>query len=383
MKLTLLSMLAGLMTIIGPRSVHGQTVDQAKLLEYYQAQKYVDAAAYLKSVYTEPVTDPVALRNLAYTAQMAGKLTDAETYYTRLYNIDSTRSSVLNSLAGINLRRGNLVKAGDYFGRILAADTANFYVLTQLANISLRQRDTVHLISYLEQANRVNAEDADVASDLSDRYVEKRRFKDAEGVLSKAIAVDSQNVILLQSLIKLTHKQRKWPETVKVGNQLLKLGDGGYQTAIKLGQAYFNLKNYECCLEVLANLDMMQQTEASYYYMGMSFKRLKRYPQAIENLEKAISEGISPAIASYYGEIGNSYNETKRNLRALTAYQKGLQFGDSPMIFYSLATLYDTDLKKKALAVRYFKKYLATRPASDQQALVDYTKSRITALTER
>lgn len=364
-------------------TARAQTANDALLLEYYQGQRYVEAANYLKGVYKEPVNDQVALRNLAYTSQMAGKLVDAESYYTRLFNIDSTKLSVLNSLAGINLRRGNLNKAGYYYKQIIAKDTANFYVLTQLANISSRNGDTVNFSGYLIKANQINPEDADVASDLSDWYVSTKKFKPAEEVLSKAIAVDSQNVTLLQSLILLTHKQKKWPETIKVGLQLLQLGDGTFQTALKLGQAYYMLKNYTCCLEVLANLQANQQTESSYYFMGMSYKGLKNYTKAIKYFELAIKDGISPSIPTYYGEMAGSYQENKHLKKAVWAYQKGLTFDeDNAMIFYSLATIYDTDLKDRASAVKYFKKYLGTHPPLKQQALIDYTKSRITALAK-
>lgn len=358
-------------------SLKAQTANDATLLEFYQGQRYLEAAAYLKSIYKEPINDPVALRNLAYTSQLAGKLADAEGYYQRLYAIDSTKTNVLNSLAGINLRRGNLLKAGAYYTRIIAVDTANFYVLTQLSNIALRTGDTTNYVKYLIKGNLVNPEDPDVASDLSNWYVDKKKFIPAENVLSKAIQADTQNVDLLRSLLKLTHRQKKWPETVKTGIQLQQLGDGSYPTAFKLAQAYYGLKNYICCLEVLANLSNIEQTESSYYYMGMCYESLKKYDKAVPYFESAIKEGISPSIATYYGEMARSYQEVNKINKALNAYQKGLQFSNSPMIFYSLATLYDEKLKNKAQAVRYFKKYLSSNPPISQQALINYAKSRV------
>jgi len=360
-----------------------QTANDATLLDFYQGQRYLEAAAYLKSIYKEPVTDPIALRNLAYTSQLAGKLVDAEGYYQRLFDIDSTKTNILNSLAGINLRRGNLAKAGAYYTRIIAVDTANFFVLNALSNIALRTGDTTNYIKYLTRGNRVNPEDPDVAADLSNWYVDKKKFTLAENALNKAINADTQNVVLLQSLLKLTHRQKKWPETVETGLQLLQLDDGTYSTAFKLAQAYYGLKNYICCLEVLANLSSMAQTESSYYYMGMCYQSLKKNEKAVKYFDLAIKEGISPSIATYYGEMARSYQEINQTKKALNAYQKGLQFADSPIIFYSLATLYDEKIKNKAQAVKYFKKYLSTNPPVSQQALIDYTKSRVTLLNNK
>ena len=140
------------------------------------------------------------------------------------------------------------------------------------------------------------------------------------------------------------------------------------------------MKNYTCCIETLEGLQENQQNENSYYYTAMSYKALKNYKKAVELFQLAIKDGISPSIATYYGELAGSYQENKQVKKAVLAYQKGLQFEDSPMIFYSLATLYDTDLKDKAKAVKYYKKFLSTNPSVKQQALVEYSKGRIGTL---
>jgi tetratricopeptide (TPR) repeat protein len=370
-------------TLIFIGSAYSQTVNDATLLDYYQGQRYLEAVNYLKSIYQEPINNPVALRNLAYASQMASKLADAEGYYQRLYDLDSTKLNVLTSLAGINLRRGNLDKAGRYYKKLIATDSTNFIVLKQLADIGYRKNDTSSYVKYLSKANFINPEDPDVASDLSNWYVNSKRNPLAEQVLKKAITADPENVVLMQSLIKLQHAQENWAETIKTGTQLLQKGDGSYQTMIKLAQAYYRLKNYTCCLETLAGMDQMQQNETSYYYMALSYKALKRYNKAIENFDLAINDGISPAIPSYYGEMAGSYQETKRFKKAVQLYERGLTFDERPMLLYSLATLYDTDLKDKAKAVKYYKKYLSTNPPALQRVYVDYTKSRITALGSR
>ncbi len=367
-------------SIITIGTIHAQKVNDATLLDYYHGQRYLEAVNYLKSVYQEPIIDPTALRNLAYASQMASKLADAESYYQRLYDLDSTKLNVLTSLAGINLRRGNLDKAGRYYKKLIAADSTNYIVIKQLADISDRKSDTTNYVKYLAMANKLNPEDADVAGLLSNWYVNTKRNPLAEKVLNKAIAADPENVVLMQSLIKLLHAQEKWVETIKVGSQLLQKGDGSYQTIIKLGQAYYRLKNYMCCLETLAGMEQMQQNETSYYYMALSYKALKKYNKAIENFELAINDGISPAIPSYYGEMAGSYQETKRFKKAVQHYERGLTFAERPLLLYSLATLYDTELKNKTKAVKYYKKYLSTNPPALQQVYVDYTKSRISAL---
>ena len=126
----------------------------------------------------------------------------------------------------------------------------------------------------------------------------------------------------------------------------------------------------------------MEQGETSYYIAGLAYKQLKDYPKAIESLKKAISIGISPNIASYYGEIAGSNEKQNHYKKAATAYQKGLQFDEDAILYYLLANLYDGKLKNKKQAMLYYKKYIAAKPSGKKQAYIAYAKSRIDILSK-
>src|ERR1700740_995271 len=72
--------------------------DDGLLLDYYQNQRFADAADYLKKNYPEPINDSRVLGSLAYTSQMASRLVDAEVYYQRVYDLDTTNTGILLSL---------------------------------------------------------------------------------------------------------------------------------------------------------------------------------------------------------------------------------------------------------------------------------------------
>ena len=356
-------------------------IDDALLLDYYQTQRFADAADYLKKTYQEPINSTKALGQLAYTSNMAGRLADAEGYYQRIYNIDSTNTPVLFSLGSLNLRRGNNAKAELYYKRILTNDTTNFMVYKQLATISSDKSDFDNYIYYLQKANRINPAEPDVAADLSDFYVKVKFNALAEKVLTLAITADPENIVLLNSLMRLQYAQKKWPETISTCLKLVDFGNNSAQVLIKLGVAYYNTKNYECSLATFVSIDDIGQNETSYYYTALAYKALKDQNMSIAYMEKAIKEGISENIASYYGEIADSNEKIFRYKKAVTAYQKGLQFSETPMIYYALASLYDDHLKDKKNAVKYYKKYLAGKPSVEKQkSYIDYSKSRLATL---
>ncbi|MBK0378979.1 tetratricopeptide repeat protein [Mucilaginibacter segetis] len=355
-------------------------IDQDLLLDYYQNQRFTEAADYLKQIYTEPVSNPKALAQLAYTSQMSGRLADAEKYYQRIYENDSTNTGVLFSLGSINLRRGNSAKAEIYYKKIAERDSTNFMVYKQLAQIS---KDNGNIASYLvnlQKANQLNTTDPDVASDLSEIYISLQQNDQAEKVLNKAIEADPENTVLMLSLMKLTYAQKKWQQTADLCQKLMQNGNTSGMVLTKLGVAYYNLKNFACGAETFADIEPNAQNEFSFYYAAMCYKALNDQKMAIYYLNKAIVDGISPSIASYYGEIANSNEKLKRYRNALTAYQKGLQFKESPLLFYSIALLYDEHIKSRANALKYYRKYLSSHPPEEQKDLIKYCKSRVAAL---
>ncbi|WP_419698911.1 hypothetical protein [Mucilaginibacter sp. NFX135] len=355
-------------------------VNDSLLVDYYQNQRFAEAADYLKKTYPEPVSNIRVLGKLAYTSQMAGRLPDAEGYYQRIYNTDSTNTVALFSLGAINLRRGNNVKAETYYKMIAQKDSTNFLVYKQLGKIAGDKADFVNMIYYLQKANKLNPAEPDVASDLSDQYVNLKQYPAAEKVLNGAIAGDPENMILLQSLLKLVSSQDKFEETKNTCLKLMDLGNRSGYVLTKLGVAYYNLKNYTCSVETFADISMIEQTETSFYVAALAYKALKDQPKAIQNLDNAIKEGISSNIGDYYAEMADSYEVRKKYQKAVWAYQKALQFSEKPILYYLLASVYDTELKNKSLALKYYKKYTNSKPPEKQQKYVTYSKSRLDEL---
>jgi tetratricopeptide (TPR) repeat protein len=357
------------------------TSDDALLLDYYQNQRFAEAAELLRKTYPEPVTDIKVLSKLAYTSQMAGKLPDAEAYYQRMYTIDSTSNTVLYNLGSINLRRGNNAKAELYYRILAQKDSTNFYVFKQLAKISQDKNELDGMVIYLQKANHLNPADADVASDLSDMYVSLKQNQQAEKVLDGAISQDPENIVLLQSLLKLAYAEKKY-EVVK--NTCLKLITAGAESGLvltKLESAYYNLKQYECSIDAFKRIPEISQSETSYYIAALAYKELKDQPLAIENLGKAIEAGISPNISDYYTEMADSYDVRKKYKAAMKAYEKALQFDDKPIIYYLMATMYDGSLKNKTQAIKYYKKFMSSKSAGKQQKYATYAMARVTELS--
>jgi tetratricopeptide (TPR) repeat protein len=357
------------------------TVDNTLLLDYYQSQRYMDAYNYLKSVYPEPVTDIKALSNLAYTSQMAKKLNDAEGYYLRIYAQDSSKVATLFSLGSINVSRGNSVKAIAYYKKILLRDSTNFNVYKQLANLSQNIMDTVTYSTYLQKANAINPEEPDVAFDLGQLYIIYKKYDKAAIVLDKAIQADTANLFLLKGKAQVKYLQKKYPETITACTKLIEAGDKQAAIINWLAISYYKTRQYKQCVSTFQLLSDAMQNEGIFFYQAMSYKALNDQPNAIVYFLKALKDAISPNVADYYTDLGDSYDSLHQLKKAIAAYQKSMQFAENPLTYYSLANLYDVELKDKKVALKYYKKYLASNPsARREQKYIDYAKMRIPAL---
>jgi tetratricopeptide (TPR) repeat protein len=356
--------------------------DDSLLLEYYQNQRFADAADYLKKTYPEPVTDVKILSGLAYTSQMAERLPDAEGYYQRIYVTDTTNMAVLFNLGSINARRGNNIKAITYYKKILAKDSTNFNVLKQMAALSRASGSVLDAINYLIKANKLNPAEPDVAYDLSAFLINLKLYKKADTIVTAALKADTANMLLLLGKAQIEYRLEKFPETVGVCNQLVQTGNQTDEVVNMLGNSYYNLKRYNDCIATLKKLEESNTaSETSYYYMAMSYKALHSHALAVIYFDKAIKAAVSENVNSYYGEMADSYDQLHQLRKAVNAYQKSLLYGVMPLTYYALANLYDRELKNKALAARYYKKYMSSHPPKGQQSYMAYAKRRVGELS--
>jgi len=366
--------------LLGFNSLTAQSakIDTEKLLEYYETQRYADAAKYLQSIYPGDTEDIKALSQIAYCNMMAGKLPEAEKNYLKINAIQPNNLPTLFSLASINSRRGNAANAKTYLQQIVQLDSLNFNAYKQLATYA----DTPEIkLSYLKKANSLNTTDPDVAYDLSLTYSGLKQYQPAYDVLKTAIASDPENFTLQQALLPVANQLAKYPEVIEIGEKLLK-NHADVNVINDMGQAYFYVKDYQKCVSIYKMLeDMGVQNEGTLYFMALSYRELKDYNNAAIYAQKTIDEAISDHTTLYYAALAGIYEAKNQYNDAVTAYKRGLTFGNSNIIYYRLGLLYDLNLKQPKNAATYYQMYLKNHPDQEKEKeQIAYAKGRIPVL---
>lgn len=351
------------------------SLDKEKLLEFYQTQRYAEAATYLNSIYPAETADVKALSQIAYFNMMAGKLVDAEKNYQKINELQPQQIPVLFSLANINSRRGKTKNAADYLQQIVKLDSNNFNAFKRLADYT----DSIPLkLQYLQRANKLNATEADVAFDLARVYRNTKRNQAAYDVLKIAIAADTSNLILQQALLPVANLLDKYNEVVVAGEKLMKNGTDA-NVVKDVAKAYFFLKNYKKAISLYQMLEKSgMQNEGTLYFTALCYRELKNHEMAIAYAKRTIEEGISANTSAYYNMLGGIYDEKQQLTSAINAYKKGLSYSNNKNIQYRLGLLYDLKLKQNKSAMTYYNQFLKNKELNEEdKAQVDYIKARM------
>jgi tetratricopeptide (TPR) repeat protein len=356
-------------------------VDQEKLIEFYQSQRYMEAAAYLQTIYGTATEDPKQLSQIAYTNLMAGNLSAAEKTYQKLYAQQPNSMSVLFSLASISVRRGDDVQAIAFYRKVLEIDSMNFNVYKQMAAL-IDNPVSPEKIGYLKKANNLNPLHPDVAFDLATAYNTLKKNDSAYHVLDTALTADTTNLSLLKAKMPVCIGLLKFDETVKTGMKLLTYGDSSSYVLNNMGRVYFLKKEYQKAIEMYLAIQRLQQpTESTFYYTSLCYRELKNFKKAEDYIKLSISEGISKFMATYYQILGEINEKEGLVKNANAAYHKSLDYENTGGVYYNLGLINDFKMDNKKAAVNYYKLYLASKPDPEsRKEVIEYVKMRIADL---
>jgi len=359
--------------------------DNGRLLEFYQAQKYEEAATYLQGLYPDPITDPSVLNRLAYCYRMSGNHQQAERYYLQLYALDSLNIATLSNLAAVRAQRGLLRSAADYYRKLTAIDSNYVQALTALSTLMSRMGKADSAFLYLKRANQLQPTNGDIAFDFAQLCMGLRNdvgYLSADSILQIALHTDPENGLLLLAKAQAADKLGNYKEVVQRCEKLSKQGEETLQVLILLAKGYFLTDDFARCKNTYEKaLDQYSGIpELGYYYLAMAYKALKEYQAGLECMDKVLELAISPNTALYYGRKADLHDLANQPSAAAAAYLRSFQFEKIPLHYYSLAVLYDKKLNNPNNALRYYQIYLQQKPGATEKIYVDYVEQRIKAL---
>lgn len=358
-----------------------KATEQEQLLEYYQSQRYDEAAKLLRAVFGDNPEDLKATAMLAYASNMAGDLKTAELQYLKLNQAEPENIGFLFSIAGIYAKKGNEERAKGYYRQVLTIDSNNFRALQLIANSS---SDPNEKLRYLAKANQIKPENGDIAYDLALELSRLKQMAVAHEILVRAWQADTTNYLLLKAKLPVCISLKKIDEAQEAGEILMMNGDSSSFVISNMARLAMEKKDFNKAVRLFKVLEgRMEATESSLYYTALCYEKLNNLNNARAYTKATIESAISPNVSSYYTLLAYLHERSGSYKSAQSAYLKGLQYNEASDTYYNLALLNDFKLKQKSAALKYYRKYLQSNP--DQKTVAEnitYVKERIKFLSK-
>lgn len=357
-----------------------QSVDRNRVMEYLQDQHYEEAIAYLKPGIDTNNAKEVAL--LAYTYYQAGKTADAANRYEKVLSLDSNYVSAHQYLANILTQQDQTLGAIAHFKRITALQPLNASGWKQLsfAGFSGHQNDSA--FKWLNKAYELKPSDARVVARLAEEWLERKRYNTADSLINLYLATDSGSAIVLMTAVRTSFLKKEYPRTLLFGHKLMKQNIASPNTFLYVASACYNMQQYEECVGVYEYLKARNATsENIIYYAAMAETQLKKYEESNVLLKLCISMALSPSLDNYYSGMAINYEATGKYKPAIASLDTAYYLFQQPLRQYSIGRIYDARLNNQAVALRYYRKYLALyKPEATQEEkdIYKYLKGRLT-----
>ncbi len=361
-------------------------------LAYNKFMDYNKAIHLLYNANKEAPKRKDILFTLGRSYEAAGKTLAASYIYSEVLKLDSTDVMAKMELAKTLLAQRSYQRAKKYFKDLTFFDSTNYYYFRQLGYCDYRLNKKEEALLYLQKAHMLNKYDPLTALQLAKIYYEYKKFDDALNLLSQSLSFNSLNIPLTRLYAEILYKLKRYKSASVQFSQLLTLGDSTFSNFQRLGLSLYSTASVsdtsdstdmnQAITMLKKSLRIEKQNPLSLLYLGLGYKSLNNFDEAIKYLNEALSSMIPDYIDNVYINLGASYEIVKNYRSAIKSYHSALDYNsESSVAILRLATLYDKLYKDKSVALAYYKKYLRCKNNNDKR-LIDYANERIDKLTE-
>lgn len=196
-------------------------------------------------------------------------------------------------------------------------------------------------------------------------------FVTAARLYKELLRDDESNVEYLKQLGSIYVQSGEDEKAIPYYSQIITFYPHYIDAMNSLGAIYRRLKRYEESIEILQRaLDEDRQLPAVNYNLGYTYREMGNYEDAIEAFEKVIR--VNPDDVLAYNHLGSVYFAKKEYEKSVASYKRGLQIDrNHPILNYNLAKVYEA-IKNYSDAVRCYQTALRTKPGWTD-AIKDYT----------
>ena len=379
MRSTLARFITLIMLVIAFKPALGQqSIDRTLLMEYLQHQQYENAIAYLQPRVEENNVSQLSL--LAYTFYLSGKTREAIASYGKVLQLDSNNVTAHQYLASICMQMESPLPAILHYHEIIRLQPRNATAYKQLsfACFAAQQPDTAFV--WLQKAYALNPTDPKVVARLGEEWIDRQQYPLADSILRSFMKTDSLQPAVIMTAVRAAWFLKDYQRCTALGTKLMEMGIVSPNTFSFVTAAWYMQKKYQQCIDVYQYLqDNRGQSENIIYYAALAYTELKNFTASNELLQTCIDLATSKSLDNYYSGKSANYEGLHQYRAAVANLDTAYYLFHAPLHQYSIGRIYETHLKNKPQATRYYKRYLKTgNPANPGEAKIyKYLRSHI------
>jgi tetratricopeptide (TPR) repeat protein len=169
---------------------------------------------------------------------------------------------------------------------------------------------------------------------------QKQNFQQALHYSKKAAMLDADNIWYQELYINCLKENRRWQEVINAYQNLIKKRPNDIEYYYELANTYLLIKKTDEAFKIFDDLEKRFGFNKDISLQKISVFQITHHTdKAIEETKKLIKD--NPNEPSYYGILGDLYQDKGESSKAFDAYKKMLDADpDNPYVHISLANYY-------------------------------------------
>lgn len=242
------------------------------------------------------------------------------------------------------------------------------------SNIRVETGDTIGGLADLSDAIALDPSDTDLLYARGEIYYDRKKYDLADADFRKMIELEPGNVMAHMGLGRNTWERKDYGEAVRLFSYVINLAPGYSSGYTFRGGVYMDLKKWPEAIDDLLKALGIDGDETAFYYL-QEVARGEAKDLVNTKLKLQMAKSPSEAIWPYLlGVVANLHNETDA---AIDYYEKAESLDANPLFLQLIARSYAEKYDYKR-AMEYVESGLAMAP--DDYALMDM-KADLLALT--
>ncbi len=331
--------------------------------------KFENANTILEKVVATDSSNIQAMSNLADSYESIGKYKKSTLFYLKCIaqspENNYFRLKYINSLFKLKDWNNTIREINIHFKK----DTVNS--LYGILGDCYWQNDRIDsaIVNY-RKGLKFNPEDYNTVFKLAKIYLQNEEHPELIKCTDEYIAIDSTNKVINQyNGIGYCFTQQ-FDKAIYRLQKLYDEGDKAFTTNYFLGASYFGLQDYYKADEHLSEAYQQDSSNVNMlFYLGRSAIMIGKFEKGIAALNRGI-EVMTPKDSVLYNFRSNLALGFKRDLKykeAIRSYELCYHYKpESKQTLYTIATIYDYNLKDSKQALKYYNLFISKFPPEPQ-----------------